>query len=295
MWQLHDPTNDPEYRFAAQIERRVDDLVRRSSVQIFAADFGALRKAGRIFVVEAPPITGIASGTLFRVGDKHFIVTAAHVVTSFRVEGRQLRIGLDSPKRPQPVAAADQDVAIDTRGDVAVIRLQSDVIARLANPRFLELSDIAFDAEIKDWRCVLFGYLWEGTQPGKDYAQLLVHNYKHWTKAYGGSVAAESFDESIHVLVEYDKYCWSVPDGVPKQSPKSLGGLSGSSLWRIFTPQHIEEGWCEQAAKVVAVENLVYDGRIIRCTRWNLVPPLIASLEPSVEPLLQGHTRDDGT
>jgi len=91
---LHDPTNDPEFRFTAGIEPRVDHLVRRSSVQVFAADLGSVRRAERIFVVEAPPITGIASGTLFRVGGKHFIVTAAHVVESFRVDGHQLRIGL---------------------------------------------------------------------------------------------------------------------------------------------------------------------------------------------------------
>lgn len=64
---------------------------------------------------------------------------------------------------------------------------------------------------------------------------------------------------------------------------ESLGGISGASLWRVFTRQHVEDGWSDDVAKVVAVENVVYDERVIRCTRWKHVIPLLARLEPDIE------------
>jgi hypothetical protein len=76
---LYFPPTDPDFRLAVQIDRRVHDLVSQPSVQLFAAARDSLRKQGNIYVVDGPPIVGLASGTLFRVGDHHFIVTAAHI------------------------------------------------------------------------------------------------------------------------------------------------------------------------------------------------------------------------
>lgn len=280
-----DPTNSPEFRFAATIQRRVNDIVYGTSVPIFGANPASLRQDRGLYIVEGPPITKYASGTLFAVGSQHFLITAGHVVNEIRESGCELRIGMGNPSRPQPIGANDDAMAVDAINDVAVIRLPSDLIPRLYGSRFLQLENIALNADLEDWRCVLFGYLATGTQPNKDYSELLLHNFMHWTTKYEGHVNADSYDRSRHLLVEYHPMGWSIRDGIPCDSPKSLQGLSGSSLWRIFKPKHIEDGWTTDTAKVVAVENVVYDDRIVRCTRWELVLPLLARFEPSIDVL----------
>ena len=189
---------------------------------------------------------------------------------------------MGNPERPQPLPVGDDCAAVDADNDVAVIRLPSNTIPLLSHKRFLELSDVAFDVEIDDWYCVLFGYLWEGSKPSRDFSQLLLHNYRYWTRQYQGRISADSYDKSRHLLVEYHQSSWSMPDGVQVANPSSLGGISGSSLWRIFQPHHVEDGWSDRLAKVVGVENVVYNNRIIRCTRWKEVLPLLKNLEPSL-------------
>ena len=280
---MYFPPTDPDFRLAAQIDKRVDDLVSRPSVQLFAAAPESVRKQGSIYVVDGPPIVGLGSGTLFRVGQYYFIITAAHVVEELCDNGREFRVAVGNPSRPQPLPITDENSVLDEDNDVAAILLKPEAAPHFVSARFLGLDDIAFDDNIHDWWCVLHGCLWEGTQPGKDYSQLLVHNLKYWTKRYDGKVSAKSFDDARHILVEYERTGFSVPDSMPSENPKSLGGISGASLWRLFTRQHVEDGWSERAAKVVAVENVVYDERVIRCTRWRHVLPLLAKLRPEIE------------
>ena len=275
-----DPTNTPEFRFARMIQRYVDDIVRRSSVQIFAANLGSLRQERGLYIVEGPPIAIIGSGTLFCVGAQHFLITAAHVLEAFRAGELELRIGMGNPTRPHAIGMSDDDVSMDSVNDVAVIRLHPDLIPRLRGSHFLQMSDIALKTDLTDWRCVLFGYLEKGTQPNKDYSKLILHNFMYWTTKYDGKVNADSYDASRHLLVEYHTVGWSIYDAVPSTNPKSLRGLSGSSLWQVFSPKHVEADWTSEVPKVVAVENLVYDDRIVRCTRWELVLPLLARFEP---------------
>ena len=283
---LRDSRNDPEFRFAAQIKSAVDQLVRSASVPIFAANLNALREQNGIFIVDSPPISGIGSGTLFHIGGHHFLVTAAHVIKQFMADGYELRLGMGKPARPRPIAIREEDLALDLENDVAALRLPADKLNMLSDKRFLGLNDIEFDVEVGDWYCVLFGYLWEGSQPGRDYSQLLLHNHMYWTQQHEGGVSASSYDAARHLLVDYGESSWSLPDGFPVKKPGSLGGISGSSLWRIFRPQHVEDEWSLATAKVIGIENVVYGERIIRCTKWREVMPLLRVLAPSLGTIL---------
>ncbi len=49
---------------------------------------------------------------------------------------------------------------------------------------------------------------------------------------------------------------------------------------------HVEDGWVPDTAKVIGVENVVYNDRIVRCTRWREVLPLLREFAPSVRPIL---------
>lgn len=278
---LRDSRNDPEYRFARTIQHRVESLICRSSVPIFAADLDALGEERGILVVRRPPIAAVASGILIENGGAYFVVTAFHVVRDFQLPGRQLRLSVGNPPHPQPIPIRDEDLAIDEQNDVAVIRLQPHIVAQLHNVRFLEMSDIALDANIEGQYCAIFGYLGEGTHATKDFTQIRLHNFFLWTTSYDRHVATTSYDKSRHILVGVDPFILSMRDGILSPSPSSLGGLSGAALWSIFRPEDVERGWSEEKAKVVAVEHLAYDNHIIQCIRWECVLPILASLASS--------------
>jgi hypothetical protein len=284
MTELRDPRYDPEFRFAAQIKPTVDNLVGACSVPIFAANLGSERRVGGIVVVDGPPVSGVASGTLLAVSGAHFVVTAAHVLRQFDVPGHELRIGMGDPQRPQPLPIPADRVEIDDAQDVAAVLLTPDVVSRLPGKRFLTLTDIALDPAIGDWYCLLFGYLWEGTQPNRDYSSLILPNFRYWTRRYDGSMANPKYDAASHSLVEFHEKAWSLPDGIKMANPSSLGGLSGAALWRVFRPEHAEGGWSPPLMKVIAVENVVYDDRIIGCTNFAKVLPLFEALAPELRP-----------
>lgn len=287
---LSNPTNDPEFRFASQIEPTVDETVRTCSVPIFAANLQAERRVGNIVVVDGAPISGVASGTLFAIGNQHFVVTAAHVLRDFRTDVLQIRIGMGYPERPQPLLVTEDNSAVVDDGDVAVVLLSPENAQRFPGKRVLTLADVTLDPNVDECRCVLFGYVWDGTQPSHDFAQLLVHNFKYWSQRHRGNIASATYDPRRHTLVEYHRLARTIPDGVQRENPLSLGGLSGSALWRVFRPRQVEGGWTPEQMKVVAVENVVYGGRIIGCTNFSEVLPLFASIAPEVGPQIE-HAR----
>lgn len=279
--------DDGAFAFAKAIHRRVESLIRRSSVSIFRANMESCTKHGQIFVVEGPPIESVGSGTLFQIGDERFVVTAAHVADDFRDAGGQLRIAMGCPERPQPIAASDVDIATDPVADVAVIRLQSDVVRQLQQKRFLHLDSVELDVDIADWRCVLFGYLAEGTQPNRDFSELLLHNFTYWACRHEGIESLQNYDRGTHVLLSYTQLGPTMPSGDVRANPQKLNGLSGASLWRVFNPNNVCNNSLNEPPKVIGVENAVYKDRIIRCTRWRFVLPLFLELVPSIEPLVR--------
>lgn len=277
---MGDPTSDPEFRFASSIAGVVDERIRSASVPIFAANLEAVQQVGSILVANQQPIAGVASGTLFSAGDSHFLITAAHVIQSFTADGLQLRVAMGD--RPQPIPIVVANTATDDENDVAAVLLSADLAGQFRGKRFLGPDDLAPAACIADWRCLLFGYLWDGTQSTRDRTGLLLRNYEYWTRQYTGPIATQSYDPARHTLVELYRNTWSISHGAESANPASLGGLSGSALWRVFRPDHTERGWTPAQMKVVAIENVVYDDRIIGCTNIELVIPLLTSLVPGI-------------
>lgn len=85
------------------------------------------------------------TGTLFRVGDYHFLVTAAHVVKDACSHGKTLGIG-GAPNGRFIALTGNAIVCSDDhdRLDVALYHLPSNVLPRLSQARFLQLHDIDF-------------------------------------------------------------------------------------------------------------------------------------------------------
>jgi hypothetical protein len=58
-------------------------------------------------------------------------------------------------------------------------------------------------------------------------------------------------------------------DGSPTTLPKSLGGISGSSIWLGSSERHLMDDWTPELAKVVGVQTKVYtERRVAQGTRW---------------------------
>lgn len=288
MFPIRDPRNDAEYLFGERISQPVEELVRSVSVPVFAANKNALSEVNGIFVVEGKPIKGLGSATLFQVGEHRFLITAAHVVDQLCNDHTELRIGGGEPNRPMPFNIEDDAIALDEKNDIAAIKIPSSELGMFANKRFLSLSEIDFANEIEDWHCMLFGYLWTGSGASHDSSRFLLHNHTLWTRQSSQRVLANSFIPEQHLLLNYSGDSWSMKGDQQKTSHFNLAGISGSSLWKTFRPCDVEGGWSISVPKVIGVENLVYDDRVIRCTKWKEVLSLLTEIEPGVCSYLEG-------
>lgn len=280
---LLDSPNDPDFRFARRIQAAVDRIIRSTSVPVFAANLNALTQRGQILVAQPPPISHVASGTLFLVEGTPMLVTAAHVLSDFCSDSRQLRIGMGEPQRPQPVPATENLIAADYDLDIAVLRLPLEILGRLNSKRFLNLSAIDFNADIEGWRCAVFGYLASGTHATRDAMGLVLHNFFYWTTQFDGRGAHENYDSERHLLLNFHAESRSIRDAAPVSNPLSLKGLSGASVWRVFHQRHIDGGWSIDDLRVVGVENAEYPDKVVRCTRWRNVPTLMLRVAPELE------------
>ncbi len=177
-----------EFRFVQQFEQRVLPYLRRSTVPILEVRLDSLGLVGPVYIVNSPPISAVATGTLVKESDEHFIVTAEHVVTGFLNEGKQLRIGIGSPQWPQVINVSDRFVRTDAKLDVAVIKLEKSVVAQLVDPFFLLKKHIDFVDRLEDATYLLPGYLWDGSGPNPGFSQFVFRNYDYWTRPYYGSI-----------------------------------------------------------------------------------------------------------
>jgi hypothetical protein len=97
-----------------------------------------------------------------------------------------------------------------------------------------------------DWYHAIFGYVAQGSQPGKDYSQLLLHNFFYWTTLFDGEITNDLYSDERHFLLQFAPGAISFPDGFQQENPL-LKGMSGCSVWKVFQPHQSDLGWTEDA------------------------------------------------
>jgi hypothetical protein len=235
------------------------------------------------------------TGTLLRVGECCFVVTAGHVVKMASENKRALLIPItNSTFIHLPGGYCTDDIQ-----DVGVIRLTKSDIDSLKNKSFLQLLDIGFYDDLVSRVFGVFGYPAKLADPATSKNnQLVLQPFQFVTYAYDGYVdALGHYDEKVHLLLKADKIS-SDSSGKPLtlfdrqgkhlKFPKDLGGISGCSVWMVGNRNKLAPKSQLKYPKVVAVETAVYpDTQIIKATKWICVSTLLWEAFPEVRTALQ--------
>jgi hypothetical protein len=199
----------------------------------------------------------IGSGTLIRIGDKSFVLTAAHVVDEIRTTPTHLSTGSPDgdhfPLGQISVATSSAGKEADRSDDpfdIAAIELRDDTVARLTTClRFLSLIDVeAHDDRLPSAHYALVGYPHANPTdtpescspmhpPGtvRDYKNRLLCStvMPFYTTLYEGDRGALQFDFKKDIVLNFHpaELIRGRRFGFPLPSAK---GLSGSGIWRVF-------------------------------------------------------------
>ena len=253
----------PETReFIARMDAAMMPLFKKCVVAIYGEHHGVPVQCG--------------TGTLFRVADYSFLVSACHV-TNLARNGVQLYIS-DAVQGGQGIAL-EGNLHSENHLDVSVWHLAPQVVAELPNREFLTLhhSDRA-DLRVTPGWYYLHGYpnCWSAPRP--DDQKTSVKAFTYGTILYqGDSSTFEGYNRNLHVLLTAPKERNVDSHGAETEMPTSLKGISGCSIWQAYYEGLPSRSWTVDDAVVVAVQTGVYrGGTVVRGTRWWLIEKILA-------------------
>ncbi len=198
----------------------------------------------------------------------NFILTAAHYLREFVLEGTPLFVGRDPEEGGLPVPILDSLVHTtdDFEFDVAVIRLSADEarkIGREAQP--ISLNEISSRPDPAPACYAVLGYPHAWFHRNKEGLQSPALVYL--TEVYKGQRIENSdleFSPERHVVLDFPPEAVRIPTGLPQQLPNQLGmgGISGCGIWRVagFSPGAVDD-WRPEHCKLVAIQHRHGGGR----------------------------------
>jgi hypothetical protein len=230
----------------------------------------------------AKPIQ-IGSGTLFRVADVSFLVTAAHVY----------RITVDHGGGIYTHDLADGSEFVPLNGtyhfdaeqDLAVIALSGRQIHALPTREYLDIqSTDRLIRRLHEGWYVIHGYPSCWTIVNPEAQTSVVRPYTRIVRLFNGRTHnLVNYDENRHILLDHEPSSSFTQSMLKGDSPKYAGGISGSSIWRVIRDGDPHQNWNPENAQIVATETHVYkNGRNVRGTRWAFVYYIIWKCFPEL-------------
>ena len=250
-----------------------------------------------LVIIYGKEIHPFGTGTLLKIADDAFIVTAAHVIRQAHELDKSLAVA--TGKSFTALFGNWSCTSDNGPFDLAVLRLSPDVTRKLKAISFIRLQDIDFDVDMSQGVFCLLGY------PGKLSVastpdnvtmrlrpfQIVTYAHREATKTLSG------YQEEYHLLLDGNDKGWDINgqptrfcdrNGNPLEYPKELGGISGCSVWKIGRLDKPISDWSKYRPKVVAVQTGVYsDSQTIKTTRWIGVSTLIYEAYPDLRPALK--------
>lgn len=238
----------------------------------------------------------VGTGTLFAVGDTHFVVTATHVLDRVDRDGAACafvpggEVG-EYGTRLNPVPLFGNSHRAPHPVDVAVLALEPESAAGLVGRRFLRLTDACLAPEPLG-----LGWVWgfpeeriRTVAPGAKAFEPL--NMATPILSHDGAGLLD-FDPEIHFVLNAAPtgFAWSDGSG-PAALPHRFEGISGSSVWQTWWPSR--GGPDEQRARmvrVVGIQTSFYrKPALIKATNWGAVVEVIRQALPGLRPVLGWH------
>lgn len=223
------------------------------------------------------------TGTLFRVADYSFLVSACHV-TNIARQGIQLYIAdaiLKAPSIP-----LEGNLHSENNLDVSVWELAPQVVSKLPNRNFLTIhqADRADLRVTRGWYYV-HGYPNCWSDPRPEEQKTTVKAFTYGTVPYQGETSTfKGYNPNIHVLLTAPEEGNVDSQGVETEMPASLHGISGCSIWQAYYEGLSSRSWTVDDAVVVAVQTGVYrNGTVVRGTRWWIIEKILSKNYPDLE------------
>jgi len=215
------------------------------------------------------------TGTLFRIADKSFLVTASHVLKHAIDNGYSLAIS-DFGDGVRAVGLEGKNYS-DNDEDIAVLELSQDVVSQIPNRRFLTIhhTDRNNDRP-RNGEFMLCGYpivLSKTTTTDLGNRKMRSYPLTSFAGIYSGETSHLSdYDTQAHLLLStpYEDAELLAEAEVP--IPSRVHGMSGCSIWQVFYNGLSPEHWTTDDAVIVGIQTGVYtNGDVTKGTRWSII------------------------
>jgi hypothetical protein len=242
-----------------------------------------------IFVILGETLAPHATGTLLRIAEAHFLVTAAHVLETAEKYKAEIAVGVIGNAHPLKIAGASFK-STDDALDVAIWRLSDKSVEFLSANTFLQLRDIRTPDRFDDDFYFVCGFPCEHSNSSSSTAQrATVQPFQFCTTLFNGDIkATPGFNADLHVLLDGARDHLHKGTGADVAFPNRFNGMSGCPIWKAQALGVPRESWKPGQAKLVAVQTCAYPNhkvhRILRGTTWKAVGSLIVAVYPELRP-----------
>lgn len=232
------------------------------------------------------------TGTLFRIGDRHFLISAAHVVETMNKAGAWAFTGdfvADGSVVPRVRLNGSRASLMVGNHDLAMIELAPEFLAKIPNRRFLTLLDFAYDRPGEGDEYMVFGFPAELSNATDEDVLQQTGILFPTTCVPVGDRLLENYESRIHLLFNLPR---NVTDQDGMAMPKSLEGISGCAVWRFLrgTVQKFDI----EAVRMIGIETHVYKAsNLIRATIWGAVLTVLWVNYQDVRPAMELHLPPD--
>ena len=201
--------------------------------------------------IEFDHVRPIGTGSLFRVADHSFLVTADHVLKALDGKTDDHLVIMNRERGTQFGVGGDVHATVSASDDIAILRIPSDSLPPFDGLTFLTTMDLDISPPAARERYGFCGYPEEFSvrTPGSPFF------YNTVVVKPDGPLS--NFDPDVNFLLAMDEARTRTPTGRLTKFPVSIGGISGCPVWRI-TQGGTAATWTSAQARVVGIQTGVY-------------------------------------
>jgi hypothetical protein len=238
-----------------------------------------------VLIQEANQFGIAATGTLFKIAGRHFLVTAAHTYETYHPDTWHF------PSHPRKGAIHTMGLAEYIQPgsntdalDIAVVELKDpESIATLEkNWRFLTLDNIWLPDYSAD-AVLVAGYPSARTKFEKDnlHAKIFILRQKYRMET-PESALRHGLTKGVDFFIDYQDAVNEYTG--EKVSAVSIKGMSGCSVWAYRKRGWVTRGFwsAEVPLKVIGIQSAQGEGGYLRAKSWGAVVRLLQLLDPDV-------------
>lgn len=255
--------------------------------EVIALEQFLVRRSVPIFVELDGRALSRGTGTLFRVHDRSFLITASHVfddgidpnaiaMPTDPISGSIVTLGPATIFRP-----AEANI------DVAAVELKcEETIARLsANWHFLGIENLANKYASAE-HYVMCGYPKQMTTSSIDNVVARPVTFFSHTLANIPEAAKRPIVSDLDLFLEYGRDAVAI-SGTDVDTP-DLEGVSGASVWSLSTRPTQDPVWTpENRLLLVGIQTSFLHSQYVRCKAWSALAILFGNIDETLGRVVQ--------